>query len=427
MPADFPLANLLVALGIGLLVGGERERHKGSARRQGATHGIAGVRTFAITALLGAVCLRAGGELLLAVALAAVTWLCAIGLHGRAEGNEGNGEAGLTTEVALILTLLLGALAASEPALASALGVTLAVLLAARDWLHHFIRAVVTEQEMWDALIIAAATLVVLPLVPDRYLGPFDAINPRTTWLLVVLIMAVSAAGHVASRALGARLGLPAAGFAAGFVSSTATVAAMGGRARAHPDLLAPAALAALLSNLATIVQLVMVLSATHAAVLQALWLPLALSGLATLAYAGLYALRRAARSPAPEELPGAAFSIRTALLLALTISAILLLSSALEQWLGRAGVMAAALIGGLGDVHSTAASMASMAAAGRFPASAALIPIMLALTANTVSKVVVAAVTGGRPYLRAVLPGLLLMLAAAWLGVWLHLAMPAP
>lgn len=418
LSTDLPIANLLVALGIGLLVGGERERHKWRGR--GAAPAVAGVRTFAITALLGAVCLRAGGEVLLAVALAAVAALCAIGLRHRPPG-----EAGLTTEIALILTLLLGALAEAEPALASALGVTLAVLLAARDWLHHFIRAVVTEQEMWDALIIAAATLVVLPLVPDRYVGPFAAINPRTTWTLVVLIMAVSAAGHVAARVLGTRLGLAAAGFAAGFVSSTATVAAMGARIAAHPELHAPAALAAMLSSVATIVQLAMVLGATHAPVLQAMALPLALAAAAALGYAGLYALRHAGRAPAPEALPGAAFSIRTAVLLALTISFILMASAGLEHALGRTGVMMAALLAGFGDVHSTAVSMASMAAAGRFAPADALVPVMLALSANTVSKLVVAAMTGGRAYLRSVGPGLVLMAGAAWLGVWLQRVVP--
>lgn len=411
---DFPLANLLVALGIGLLVGGERERNKG----EGPERAMAGVRTFATTALLGAVCLRAGGELLLAVAVAAVAALCVFSLRSRDSrlGGDG-GDPGLTTEVALLLTLLLGALAVAEPALASGLGVTLAVLLASKSWLHHFVKSVVTEREMWDALIIAAASLVILPLLPDRYIGPFEAINPRTTGTLVVLIMAVSAAGHVASRALGARLGLPAAGFASGFVSSTATVAAMGTRFAARADMQVPAAAAAILSSVATIIQLFVVLGATNPAVMAELMLPLSLAGVAALAYAALFAMRGLKSSKALDGEPGSAFSIRTALLLALTLSGIVMLSAGMEQWLGRPGVLVAALVSGFGDVHSTSVSMASLASSGRISASEAVLPILIALSANTLGKGVVAGITGGRAYLRSVAPGLVLMLVAAWAG----------
>jgi uncharacterized membrane protein (DUF4010 family) len=405
------LANLLVALGIGLLVGVERERNKGD----GPDRAMAGVRTFATTALLGAVCLRVGGELLLAVAVAA---LCVFSLRGRDSrlGGDG-GDPGLTTEVALLLTLLLGGLAVAEPALASGLGVTLAVLLASKSWLHHFVKSVVTEQEMWDALIIAAASLVILPLLPDRYLGPFDAINPRTTGTLVVLIMAVSAAGHVASRALGARLGLPAAGFASGFVSSTATVAAMGTRFSARPDMQVPAAAAAILSSVATIIQLFVVLGATNPAVMGELMLPLSLAGAAALGYAALFAMRGLKSSQPLDAEPGSAFSIGTALLLAVTLSGIVMLSAGMEQWLGRPGVLVAALVSGFGDVHSTSVSMASLASSGRMSAQEAVLPILIALSANTLGKAVVAGITGGKSYLRSVAPGLMLMLAAAWAG----------
>lgn len=412
--SDFPLANLLVALGIGLLVGGERERNKG----EGPDRAMAGVRTFATTALLGAVCLRAGGELLLAVTVAAVAALCVFSLRSRDSrlGGDG-GDPGLTTEVALILTLLLGALAVAEPSLASGLGVTLAVLLASKSWLHHFVKSVVTEQEMWDALIIAAASLVILPLLPDRYIGPFDAINPRTTGTLVVLIMAVSAAGHVASRALGARLGLPAAGFASGFVSSTATVAAMGTRFVAHPEIQMPAAAAAILSSVATIIQLFVVLGATNPAVMAELMLPLSFAGVAALGYAALFSMRGLQSSQSLDGESGSAFSIRTALLLALTLSGIVMLSAGMEQWLGRPGVLVAALLSGFGDVHSTSVSMASLASSGRMSAAEAVLPILIALSANTVGKAVVAGITGGQAYLRSVAPGLILMLAAAWVG----------
>jgi uncharacterized membrane protein (DUF4010 family) len=141
-------------------------------------------------------------------------------------------DPGLTTETALLLTVLLGGFALKEPVTASALAVTVAIALMARTRIHHFIRDVLSEEELTDALIFAAAALVVLPLVPDRYVGPFSAVNPRTIWKVVILIMSISAGGHIAVRLLGPRFGLPLAGLASGFVSSVATIAAMGARAR---------------------------------------------------------------------------------------------------------------------------------------------------------------------------------------------------
>ena len=117
-----------------------------------------------------------------------------------------------------------------QPALAAGLAVTVAVLLAARSRLHRFVRSVLTEDELQDALIFAGATLVVLPLVPDRPMGPYGALNPHSIWILVILVMAISAAGYIAVRMLGARFGLPIAGLASGFISSTATIGAMGAR-----------------------------------------------------------------------------------------------------------------------------------------------------------------------------------------------------
>ena len=220
------LLPFATALGIGLLIGTERERRKG----EGAARAPAGVRTFALVALAGALSLYVGGELAFAVTLAGVAVLAGLG-YSRSQGED----PGITTEAALILTMLLGGGAMRAPALAAALAVTVAILLAARTRIHHFVRTVLSEQEVNDALILAAAILVVLPLVPDRYVGPFDAINPRTLWLLVVLMMAIGAAGYIGQRLLGPRFGLPAAGFASGFVSSAATIGSMGERARAAP------------------------------------------------------------------------------------------------------------------------------------------------------------------------------------------------
>ena len=189
-----------------------------------------------------------GGNLLLAVTTAVIAIFTAVAYLRTHEQDPG-----LTSETALVLTVLLGGLAQTQTATASALAVVVTVLLAARLRLHHFVSNVISEAELTDALIFAAATLVVLPLMPDRYLGPFGAINPRTIWKIVILMMSISAGGYIAVRLLGPRFGLPIAGLASGFVSSTATIGAMGTRALQEPALARSAVAGAVLSTVATI------------------------------------------------------------------------------------------------------------------------------------------------------------------------------
>ena len=168
---DPPYASMLVALGIGLLIGAERERRKGV----GPGRAAAGIRTFAITSVLGAVSMRLGGELLLSLTTAGL-----MGLIGVAYYRSQSHNPGLTTEIALVLTLALGGLAERDAVTAAALAVMVAILLAARGPIHRFVREVLTETELKSALIFTAASLVVWPVIPDRYLGPFGAINSRS-------------------------------------------------------------------------------------------------------------------------------------------------------------------------------------------------------------------------------------------------------
>ena len=277
------ILNLAVALGIGLLIGAERERRKG----EGPSRSSAGIRTFTVTSLAGAVSIIVGGEVLLAVTTAGVIILTAA-----AYWREHDDDPGLTTEIALILTALPGGLSMQQPTLAAGLAVTVAVLLSVRSWLHRFVRSVLTEDELNDALIFAGATLVVLPLVPDRPFGPYGAINSHSIWILVVLVMAISAAGYIAVRLLGAKFGLPIAGLASGFISSTATIGAMGARAAKTPDVLAAAVAGAVLSTIAMIVQMALVLAATSMTTLRALSIPLICAGLAAVVYGAVYTVR---------------------------------------------------------------------------------------------------------------------------------------
>ena len=409
MPDLNPLIlGFLVALGVGLLIGIDRERTKGD----GPAREAAGLRTFGLAALAGAIGMAAGNELLLGIAVLGV-----VALTGLAYWRSRDDDPGLTTEVALVLTTLLGGFAIREPAIAAGLGVVVAALLNARSTLHRISRSVLSDVELKDLLIFAGATLVVLPLLPDEPVGPYGALNLRNVWIVVILVMAVSALGYAAMRIVGTRFGLPLAGLASGFISSTATVAAMGGHAAKTPAVCRSAVAGAVLSTVATIVQLVVVLAATSPATLEAFWLPLAASGAAAFVYGGLFTLSALKqKGDGPEQKDGA-FSLKSALAFAATLAVILIASAALQNWFGEAGILLAAGAAGLADTHSAAISVATLVAAGKIDVAHATFPILVGMTTNTVTKIVMAVTNGDRAFAVRVVPGLVLVVAAAWAG----------
>jgi len=405
-----PLLNLLVALGVGLLIGTGRER----ALDDPAGPADAGVRTFSIAALAGAVAIACGGVMLLAVLAVAVSALAALS-YWRNHAQDGPG---LTTEFAILLTVLTGGLAMKAPSAAGAVAIVTALLLSSRKNLHHFVRTVLTEDEVRSALILGAALVVVMPLLPDRQMGPYEALNPKSVWRLVVLVLLIGAIGHLATRLLGARFGLPISGLASGFVSSSATIGAMGARAAKDPKVMTSAVAGAVLSTVATVVQMAVVVGATSPPALQAMAAPLIGAGLAAGAYGAIFTIAALRTPPPPDEKSSdSAFSLAGALIFAATLSIVLLASAALRANFGEAGAILAAGVAGFVDTHAPAISIASLAAAGRMTPPEVVLPILAGFTTNTLTKIVVAAASGGRAFALRVAPGVVLVAAAAWAG----------
>lgn len=408
IPSD--LAGLAVALASGLLIGGERERRKG----QGPRRSPAGIRTFALVALFGGLAAIVGGAIVIAVALAFVAGAALVGyLVTRDE------DPGLTTEAALVVTFLLGALAIDQPELAAGLAVAVTVLLATRGTLHRFVSLLITEEELHDILIFAAAAVIVLPLLPNREVGPYDVINPFQIWRLVVLVMGISGVGYISTRVLGVRFGLPLAGLAGGFISSAATIGSMGTRTAGAARPIRRAAVAgAVLSTVATVLQMVIVLASVSAAVLQSLAGALAAGGAVAIVYGGLSARRIPPATEADAAGSGGrAFSLRNSLLFAALITSVLFISAAANDWIGSSGVYLSTALAGFADAHAASASAAALAARGEISTTASAIAVLIALTTNSATKIVVAMVAGGPQFGTRVGIGIVLVLLGFWAG----------
>lgn len=389
------LLPLGVSLSLGLLVGAVRERRKPEAAV------VAGLRTHALVALAAAVALWLGLTVFIAVLLL-VGLFAALSYRGSRDQDPG-----LTGEVALVMTALLGGLALRAPGLAGGLGVLVAVLLYAKAPLHRLTRDLVSEHELQDGLILLASALVILPLLPDRPLGPFDVFNPATLWKLVVLVMAISALGHVALRATGNRWGLAVAGFFAGYVSSTAAIAGFGQRVRETPALLSSAVGAAMLANLASLSLFVPILLAVAPGLMPVLWPELAAAAL-VMSAGGLFGLRRGEDDdvPAPTA-QSRMFRLSHALVFAAIITAVLFASAALNAWLGPRGAITAATLAALAELHAAVATVGNLFTGGVLTAEDARWTLLGLLAASWVAKTVVAWTSGGRGYGLRVCAGL--------------------
>jgi uncharacterized membrane protein (DUF4010 family) len=358
-----------------------------------------------------------------------------------------------------VLTVVLGGLAVTLPALAAGAGVATAVVLLAKDQLHHVIRDKITELELRDALKFFVAAFIVLPLMPHARLGPYGVIDPRRMWTFVVAVTALGWLGYVAVRLAGPRRGLPAAGLAGGFVSGAATTGAMA-RASRDPELFRPAMAAALLASVATLVQLVLVTAVADSRV-AGLLLPAAALGAAVLVgEAGWLVLRRGnpvastvripapaasvepatemvlatggtitaidfgapaapaatpslapssvddgspeddqpVRRSAPKALVGRRpFDLIPALLLTGILTVFLVLSAVAEHALGPGAAVLTIAAAGLADSHAGALTAANLASQATLTPETAVLAAAAALAANTVVKLILAHVAGGR------------------------------
>lgn len=401
--SDDLLFGLAAALGSGLLVGLERER----ARRHGREP--AGLRTFTLAALAGGIAqalqlpgLVAAGALAIAALAAAATL--------RQRGHD----PGLTTEIALLVTYLIGALCVTAPLLGAPAAVVLTALLAARSRLHRFATQVLREEELHDLLLLGALALVVLPLMPQQPLPWLAGMKAHSLLGLLLLLLALQAAGHVALRLAGPQAGLALSGLFSGLVSSTATIASMGTRSRSEPGLALACAAGAVLSTCATWLQAQAMLFALAPQAAFAL-LPVSLLGIAL---CGGFGLMLAHRSRRTEQAGTAGASdgrgplrLREALLLALILSAVAVAVSWARGQFGDSGLYGAIAIAALADAHAPVASLAGLQAAGSITTGQVVLGVLLAFACNSATRSVTAVVAGGWRFARFVIPALALPL----------------
>jgi uncharacterized membrane protein (DUF4010 family) len=396
MALEHTLGRLAIALGLGLLVGLQRERAESS---------IAGLRTFALVTVLGGLAgllAQEFGGWVLGAALLAVAAMVVIGNVAKIRARFH--DPGITTEVAVLLMFGVGAfLMYGAVEVGIVLGGTVAVLLHAKARLHGFVERL-GDQDVAAIMRFVLLTLVILPVLPNQTYGPFDVLNPRHMWLMVVLIVGISLGGYLAYKLLGDRTGTLLAGILGGTISSTATTVTYGRMGRLGGRTATLSAVVILLASTVVFVRVLVEIAVVAPGSLRISAPPLIVL---LLAFGGLSHLAWSRREADAEAMPkqGNPTEMRFALAFGLLYGVILLAVAAGQEWFGDEGLYVVAVISGLTDMDAITLSTATLTRQGRVEPETLWRVVVVASIANLAFKLGVAGALGGRGLLVRLAP----------------------
>lgn len=415
-----PYIRLGVALAIGLLIGLERgwsQREKAEGER------IAGIRTFGLIGLLGGIASHLDGIYsgpVLAVAFGALSLIVGATLI---VSRRAMTDRGITTSVAAIITFALGTMAAyGELALAGACAVVMTIILGLKPTLHRWLEHL-EQAELFAALKLLLMSVVLLPVLPDRAMGPWDALNPYTLWLMVILISSLNFASHIAVRWAGAKRGIMLTGLIGGLSSSTAVAVSLSRLANDHPSfrpIAAPAILAAATLMFPRILFIGALFApdlATNLAAPMLLMTAATIGVMAAVWPRGEKSLESAA--PAPDIEP---FDLSIPIKFGLFLALIMMVAAGLRTWIGETGLVVASAFAGLSDVDAITLTVAESFSEG-ISLKVACGSIFLAAAVNTLVKAAIVGWFGPAEVAIRVFAGLSAAILAGLAGYWLFLS----
>ncbi|UCB54207.1 MAG: MgtC/SapB family protein [Thiotrichales bacterium] len=403
------------ALLIGLLVGLQREYAQLQLEKEEKSFG--GARTFALLALLGCVAALISESLdsPLVFSVIAVIIGGLIMIAYSATAREGN--IGMTSEVAAVITVLAGALCFwGELALAAALGVATTVLLELKLQTRTLARNI-THSDVYATLSFAVITLVILPVLPSHSFGPppFDVLVPYNIWLMVVFISGISFLGYLLIKIIGARRGVGITGLLGGLASSTAVTLSFAQRSRTIKGLERPFAMAILLAWGVMFVRVMIEVAVINPVLFRVVWVPLT-AALAVSATYCIYLYRSQATEKQEEEDKFKnPFELGPALTFGLVYALILLAANTAKMYFGNTGLYVSSIVSGLADVDAITLSLAELSRdTGELDLNTASRGIVMAAVSNTLVKSGIVLAMGSRELRKVITPGLLAIVGTA-------------
>lgn len=406
------LQQLSVSLGLGMLLGLQRERTEKS---------IGGIRTFPFISLFGTVCAMIGemhGSWIIPAGLLAMAALVVTANLARATDPDG-ARAGMTTEIAALLVYVLGVLIVIvDMGIAAVLGGGMAMLLHFKQPLHRFAKAV-GEKDMHAIMQFVLISLVILPVLPNQGYGPYGVLNPFKIWLMVVLIVGLGLTGYVGYKIFGARAGTLLGGIIGGLVSSTATTVTFARKAKGEPALAALGALVIMIASCISLVRVLIEIGVAAPHKFAAIAPPLgAMLGACCVIAAVMWLPCRKGKSEMPEQQNPAQF--KPAFIFAGLYAMVLMGVAFAKDHFGERGLYAAAALSGLTDMDAITLSTAQLAENGEVETPSAWRAILMAAMSNFIFKFGVVAALGSGALVWRVGASFALALVAAGSILWL-------
>ncbi|EKO3809140.1 MgtC/SapB family protein [Vibrio harveyi] len=409
--------NLFVALLLGAIVGTQR----GWVMRNSVEGSrVAGIRTFSLVGLLGGlvgILANLYTPLLLGFALIALVILACIAFVIQQRKSE---DISITGVVSLVITFVLGSLAVSgEPVLAAAAAVITAVVLDNKRELHQALQRL-QEYELDAALRLLLISIVLLPLLPNQAYGPWNALNPYEIWWMVVLIASISFVGYFAIKIGGAKRGILFTSVFAGLSSSTALTLQFSHLSREQSSISPLLASGILLSCGTMFPRLLIVLSVINPQLVTLLW-PIVMIMMIALYFPAWWIWRRSEVGKVEQSNKQTnPLALQSALFFGVVLAVIMLLSHALSDLFGNAGVMILSALSGITDVDAISLALGRQSTQTLSVETAAL-GILIAASVNTVVKMGMVVAIGDKALWRRVAP---VMVGCVLSGAILFLAL---
>jgi uncharacterized membrane protein (DUF4010 family) len=399
--------QLGIALGLGILVGLQREH---------AETREAGIRTFPLITLLGTLCgmlAQSFGGWTIGAGLIALAGLIVIG--SLSKSRQETNHPGLTTEVAMLLMFVVGAyLTVGYKEVAIAVGGGIAVLLQFKKQMHAVTQKL-GEEDLKAIMQFAFVSLVILPVLPNQTYGPYEVLNPRQIWWMVVLIVGINLGGYIIYKFFGQEAGIVSGGILGGLISSTATTASYARRTKAAPEISKAAALVIVIASSVVFVRILLEISVVSPAFFTTAFLPISfmLVLFVALAIVLWFRAQKEEVSMPPQDNPS---QLNSALFFGLIYAVVLFAVAAAKAQFGDKGLYLVAALSGLTDVDAITLSTSQLVGTGRLDANHGWKIVLVALLSNIVFKGVTIAALGSRPLLKNVSLSYGLVLAAGLL-----------
>jgi len=412
MTAPFDLfMRFGIALAIGFMIGLQREY----AFREKQRELLAGERTFALMALVGALAAMIAELLESSVIFIGVILMVGIFTAIAYFIDAWRGFVGLTTEVAILITVIIGALCYWDHlTLAAALGIITTVLLSVKIETDRLVSAL-TREDIYAALKFAVISLVILPVLPreSNLPPPFDVLSPFRIWLMVVFISGINFVGYLAIKFVGPVRGIGLTGLLGGLVSSTGVTLGFSERSKRENSLAKPFALAIMIAWTVMFARVLVEVGVLNLELLQLVWLPIAAAGVVGLLYCVYLHLSQRTTEKDTQEFSNP-FDLVSAIKFGLLYALILVVARAAQLYFGDTGVYISSLLSGFADVDAITISLAQLSKAGTVSMTVAAQSIVIATIANTIAKGTIVIIGGASVLKRSLLPGMLVVLLTA-------------